>query len=207
MINDPVILQNRECKVHHGHCMCWSAIFSGALVGVGLAFLLHMYGVAIGLSAYSSSPDGASTIAIGGVLGMLIGVIAAMATAGFVAGYLGHHHYHHTHGGVIYGFITWSLVLILSVLIAGPLMQYADNYNDALSKPVSVQSQNAGDEKAGETTITAPKVKVETATSVKEITPKELAWSGWIVFGLFFIGALSSCVGACCGMGCKRPEE
>lgn len=201
MNNDPVILE-KECRVHHGHSMCWSAVFSGAFVGVGLAFLLHLYGVAIGLSAYSSSSDGASIIAIGGLLGMLIGIIASMATAGFVAGYLGRHHYHQMHGGVMYGFITWSLILIMSVITAGSLAKYTSAYSEALNKPVSVSTYHVD-----ENTVSKPTVKVETATSVKEVTPKELAWSGWIIFGFFFVGALSSCIGACCGMGCKRLEH
>ncbi|MBA2650910.1 MAG: hypothetical protein H0U73_01370, partial [Tatlockia sp.] len=36
----------------------WSAIFSGALIGLGLGFLLQLFGIAIGLSAYHSTSAG-----------------------------------------------------------------------------------------------------------------------------------------------------
>ena len=63
--------------------MSWTAIFVGALIGTGLGFLLHLFGIAIGLSAFSLTPDGATAVAIGGIVGMLIGVIASMLAAGY----------------------------------------------------------------------------------------------------------------------------
>ncbi len=36
--------------------------------------------------------------------------------------------------------------------------------------------------------------------------PAEFAWAGWVIFGLFFIGALCSCIGGCWGMACRREE-
>ena len=39
-----------------------------------------------------------------------------------------------------------------------------------------------------------------------EINPTQLAWGGWLVFLLFFVGAISSCIGATCGMRCKRED-
>ena len=55
---------------------------------------------------------------------------------------------------------------------------------------------------------TSPRIKnnKNADSPVVEITPTELAWSGWVIFALFFVGALSSCIGACCGMQCKREE-
>ena len=37
--------------------------------------------------------------------------------------------------------------------------------------------------------------------------PKHLAWNGWILFILFFLGAISSCISACYGMRGKKEEE
>jgi len=65
------------------HCCCpphvykrisWTAIFVGAIVAVGLSFLLNLFGIAIGLSAFTLSTDGASVLAVGGLVGMIIGV-------------------------------------------------------------------------------------------------------------------------------------
>ena len=136
---------------------------------------------------------------------MLIGVIASMGAAGFVAGYLGRHHYYQLHGGILYGFITWSLVLIMSVLVAGPLMNYTTNYGNSLRNPVTLDSQKIVDTDANKDVPT--KVKQGMSDSEKAVTAKDMAWSGWIVFALFFIGALSSCIGACWAMGCKRTDD
>ncbi len=204
MTKENLIVTEREYPIHHHYRVCWSAIFAGTFVGLGLAFLLHLYGMAISLSAFSSSPTGASVIAIGGFLGMLVGVIASMATAGFVAGYLGRFHYHHIKGGIIYGFITWSLILLMSAIMAGPVMNYVSlNTNYATgSKLTDTSKVNVTNEP------TSPRIKnnKNADSPVVEITPTELAWSGWVIFALFFVGALSSCIGACCGMQCKREE-
>jgi len=196
-----------EIRGHHLYRVSWSAIFAGAFVGLGLGFLLHLYGLAISLSAFSASTHTASTITMGGLLGMVVGVIIAMGTAGFVAGYLGRYHYYQVQGGVIYGFICWSVTLLMSALIAAPLMSYISSYDNSLTSPI---------------VITTPKIKINTLTTnptqptrakseknttpVAEVSPTDMAWGGWILFGLFFLGALSSCIGACIGMDCKREE-
>lgn len=186
------------CKDQHSH-MCWSAIFAGAFVGIGLGFLLHLFSIAIGLSAYSSSTDsGAQTILIGGILGLVIGVIVSMGAAGYVAGYLGRFKQCYCHGGVIYGFVTWSMALILSAVLIIPFTHYVSFYKYSMAntvvaktstaKNMSYQAQNGN-----------PSLPIE-----DKATPKELAWSGWIMFVLFFVGAFSSCLGACFGMMCRQ---
>jgi hypothetical protein len=189
--------------------LSWSAIFAGAFTGVGLNFLLQLYGIAIGLSAYSSSPSGgATTIAIGGFLGLIVGVIAAMIAAGYVTGYLGKFYHCYCHGGIIYGFLTWSMALVLSAVMLFPFTHYASAYTRALSP--SVEVTNA---------LPHPiQIKPDTSSSTKEgggtkpaikVTPSTLTGSSWVIFVLFFIGALSSCIGACWGLSCKKacPPE
>ena len=89
MINkNQTVIQPEYSHTHLHSSICWSAIIAGAFVGVGLGFLLHLFGIAISLSAYSSSTNGAAeTLAIGGFIGIVIGVIVSMGAAGFVAGY------------------------------------------------------------------------------------------------------------------------
>jgi len=204
MTKEHLIVTEREYPIHHHYRICWSSIFAGTFVGLGLGFLLHLYSLAISLSAFSSSSSGASVIAIGGFLGMLVGVIASMATAGFVSGYLGRYHYHHIKGGVIYGFVTWSLILLMSVIIAGPVMHYVSLNKTYISG--STLSDTSTVKVTNETTSPRIKHDKKTKSSVAEITPTELAWGGWIIFALFFVGALSSCIGACYGMQCKKEE-
>ena len=69
---------------HDHHCnkrISWSAILTGALVGVGLSFLLNLFGVAIGLSAFSMGDHGPASLAIGGLLGLIASTIIAMYCA------------------------------------------------------------------------------------------------------------------------------
>ena len=202
MIKEKIVVPG---QIPPAYRVCWSAIFAGAFTGLGLAFLLHCYGLAIGLSAFSSSAQGASLIAIGGLLGVVLGVIAAMAASGFVAGYLGRFHYFPHNGGVIYGFVTWSMVLFLSAIMLTPLEHYASDYKNALLNTTVTETRHDDGKKIALKEHKASPVKKETAVSSEQVlSADQLAWGGWLVFGLFFIGAVSSCVGASCGMRCKR---
>jgi hypothetical protein len=203
MKNNTVYSDATACQVSYPARMSWSAVLAGALVGLGLGFLLQLFGVAISLSAYNSTTAGATTIAIGGFLGLLIGVIASMGVAGFVSGYLGRYHYSHCHGGVLYGFVTWSIALLLAAIFVMPLTHYMSSYNKTLAPKLMVSdsmSQNID-------ITTENKKEAEVSQSVVKVSPEALEGSSWMTFILFFIGALSSCIGACYGMSCcKRPE-
>lgn len=209
MITENPVLTDANCALHHRPRVCWSAVFAGAFVGAGLGFLLHLFGLAIGLSAYSSSADGATAIAIGGILGMLIGVIVSMGAAGFVAGYLGRFHYSHCHGGVIHGFVTWSIALLLSAIFVIPLTHYITSYTRGLAPGVAVAKtvvQQASDTTEGVSSPATNQAKINNKADTPT-TREALSYSSWIVFLLFFVGALSSCVGACYGMDCKHQHE
>ena len=194
-------MENEHCHICHHSSIRWSAIFAGAVVGVGLGFLLHLFSMAIGLSAYSASPTGAHLIAIGGVLGFLIGVIVSMGAAGYVAGYLGKFRHCNCHGGIIYGFVTWSVALLLSALLIIPVTHYMSMYKYSLANSIATQATFNAEP------IPAPgePQKLDTAKApVQATTPSDLASGGWLIFILFFIGAISCCFGACCGVKCRK---
>ncbi|KTD36175.1 hypothetical protein Lnau_1159 [Legionella nautarum] len=184
--------------------ICWSAVFAGAFIGLGLSFLLQIYGMAISLSAYNSSSAGVTTIAIGGFLGFLVGTIAAFVAAGFVSGYLGRFHYNHCHGGIIYGFLTWSMALVLSAIMWLPFSHYTSSYVKALSPNVEITNALSQPVEIKPNTNTISKNEPTEAHSKVKITPTTLIGSSWLLFILFFIGALSCCIGACWGMACKK---
>ena len=195
-------MDNQSCYKTTATHIHWAAIFAGSFVGVGLGFLLNIFSMAIGLSAYTATPDGASVIAIGGVAGLLIGVIASMGMAGFVTGYLSRFYHCYCHGAVIYGFVTWSLALMLSVLLIIPMSHYISFYERNLNPslvPTQISAAETGDSTASQKNIPAN----------KEMTPspKHQAMGGWILFIIFFLGAFSTCIGACCGMRCKCEKE
>lgn len=177
--------------------ICWTAIFSGALIGLGLAFLLQLYGVAISLSAYNASSNGAQTIAVGGLIGLLIGVLFSMGIAGFVSGYLGRM-YSHCHDSVIYGFLTWTLALVLSALMVLPLTHYVAGYSHALASSATTSNASSHDSTASNSSANTE----DNATQAK--VRDALTGGSWVLFFLFFIGAISSCIGAYLGLRTKK---
>lgn len=197
-----MITDHQKCYKGSPARICWTAILAGAFVGMGLSFLLSIYSTAIGLSAYSASPNGAMAIAIGGVIGLIIGVIVAMGVAGFVAGYLGRFHYCYCHGGVLYGFITWSIIVMLTALLIMPMGHYVSFYKESINPALSSTEVSTTDVNAS-----VNQQANLTSQQVVNANAKNLAWSGWIIFILFFLGAISSCIGACYGMCCKKEDS
>ena len=121
-------MMNDNAAMHmHPHCgskFSWSAIFAGALVGVGTSFLLNLFAMAIGLSAFTTSPAGLSTLAVGGFVGMLIGVIVSMYATGWVAGCIARPMCHKAHHGMLYGFVAWVVALLMVMFLAAPVGRF-----------------------------------------------------------------------------------
>lgn len=207
----------------HEHChgdycapfkrISWTAIFVGALIAIGLSFLLYIFGIAIGLSAVSVNDTGGSVIAIGGMIGIIIGLVASMMAAGYAAGYLGRFYSPQRNLGIVYGFTTWSVALILSSLVLTHIGNYASWYGHAMVGSDSVvqvsTSSNAPALDVKQAVVADTDTKAANDTKkVTQVTvaPETLAWSAGIMFFLFFLGALSCCIGACWGMICHRED-
>jgi hypothetical protein len=185
----------------------WTAIFMGALVGMGLTFLLGLFSTAIGLSAFNLSQDGTIVLAIGGLAGILIGIICSMLAGGYTAGYLGRLHSPLRNLGILYGFGTWTVALLLSALFAGQLSTYLTTYSDKISNSVLVvpgNKANATEQMVVKSTPTS--IDKDQKTIKVTATPKSLASGAFIVFMVFLVGAISNCIGACWGMGCRRND-
>ncbi|KTC85058.1 hypothetical protein [Legionella brunensis] len=200
MINEP-----NHCHPHSFKRISWTAIFVGALTGVGLGFLLNLFGIAIGLSLFTLNPEGSAVLAIGGLLGLLIGIIASMVVAGYAAGYLGRLYCPKRNLGIIYGFTTWVVALVLTALIAGHTSQYVSTYTNNLTQTAvtsATQEKTNFQETSPKKTVTSDQNSIAI-----NVSPNNLAWAAFIVFVLFFIGAVSTCVGACWGMNCSSDDE
>ncbi|WP_115712229.1 hypothetical protein [Legionella sainthelensi] len=195
-------MDNQKCYKTTITDIHWTPIFAGAFVGVGLGFLLDIFSMAIGLSAYTSSPKGTTVIAIGGILGLLIGSIVSMGVAGFVTGYLARFYHCYCHGGVIYGFITWSLGLMLGALLIIPMMHYVSFHQENLDPALTPTQISTAD-----VNVSVSSQQNSSEQKILHANPQHLAWSGWILFILFFLSAFSSCIGACYGMRCDKEEN
>lgn len=181
----------------------WSAVLAGALVGVGLSFLLNLFAVAIGLSAFSMGEHGATTLAVGGLLGLILSTIVAMYCAGLTSGYLGRLYVPKRNMGAIYGFTTWSASLILTVLLTAHVGSYIDSYSTTVTRNSVVVSQTKAE--PAKASRAADEEKQKMAVTPTQATGG-MAVGAFIVFALFFVGAFASCVGAHHGMACRGKE-
>lgn len=185
----------------------WSAIFVGALVGVGLSFLLNLFSVAIGLSSFKLNDNGGMALAVGGFIGFLIAAIAAMLVAGYTAGYLGRFYCPQRNLGIVYGFTTWTLALVMSAIITAHVGNYVTNYTNNLSHAVVVVPKETTNSDSKAVTVEPTSVAKNEQKTVKvTASTTSLAISAFVLFIIFFVGAIASCVGACWAMACKRND-
>lgn len=192
-----------DTKMMHIHgCFAWKPIFAGALVAIGLSFLLNLFGVAIGLTAFTVNSEGLETLAFGGLIGTAIGIIAAMFAAGWVAGFLGnrHHNYEEKYHclGALYGFLAWCVALIAAMYLAAHAQEYVTFYGHLISG-------------TGDTAVrvaNTPAATTATVTMTDQQATK-LVISTYILFALFFLGAFSASLGGYCGMchACKHDAH
>lgn len=191
-------MNNEQCNMNHWHhlkCISWSAILVGALVGIGLSFLLSLFSVAIDLSVVKTTQEGLVSFAVGGFIALLITAIIAKFMGGFVAGYLGRPFCIKRNFGVIYGFTTWCLALVLTALLIGPMTRYVTTYSHFVTSPSAVVVESNNQIQAAKTSIDSEVVVVNPQTALHTI-----GWGTFIIFILFFVGAVSSCFGGHYGM-------
>lgn len=203
LMNTEQCTTNRCCGIK---CVSWSAITLGALVAIGISFLLSLFSTAIGLSIYKVSEEGISKLAVGGMLGFAIGIIATMFFAGWVAGYFGRSHCDKKYCGGLYGFGSWCLALVLMILLTMPFSHFVANYTNYLANTTMSSST--------ERTITIDKsnnTMIATVTGPKEQTANDLGKGAFVLFLMFFLGALASAAGghvgvSCCSKECCNPQ-
>lgn len=194
---------SRDTHHVHDHCSPWSAIFIGAFIGVGLGFLLNLFYIAIGLSVFTVSQDGMITLAIGGLVGLAIGIIASMYTAGYAAGYLTRPHCHGRNLGVAYGFTTWCIALLITVFFTMHVGRFISSYSNFISNPSTIVITE--DETAPAVSAKKEPHANNTAVVVSAVKiTNGLAMGAFLVFIFFCIGALSSCFGGYFGMACRH---
>ncbi|KTD40481.1 hypothetical protein [Legionella parisiensis] len=201
---------HEHCHIHPNKCISWTAVFVGALTALGLCFLLNLLGIAIGLSAFKTMSNGSVIVVVGGLLGIIIGIVIATIAAGYVTGYLGRLYCPKRNLGTIYGFTTWVLALILGAALIGLLSQYVVTYTNSVSRtvvavPITVNQIS--------TPVGTTKISSLTKNGQKEavvevnVTPTNLASGALIIFVLFLVGAIFTCVGASWGMHCKKDND
>lgn len=198
-------MQNETCGMsthahHHFKCISWSAIFAGAFVGIGVGFLLNLLAMALGLSWAAIGKAGMASLATGGFLGIAISTIVSMFFAGMTAGCFARTHNAKRCTGITYGFVTWTLVLFLSVFFAAhvgnAVAQYTGFFTNQATISVAQDQATpalAASMQPNDTTVVM--VNAQKATHA-------LSYTSAVVFILFALGALASCFGGICGVRC-----
>lgn len=206
MVMEQEIIMEHSHK--HIHCMrrpSWTAIFVGALVGVGIAFILNLFSVAIGLSALKTNA-GINTIAVGGFIGIAIATVVSTFVGGWTAGFLGKHFSLKNNLGVLYGFTSWCVALVITILLAFPTMKYVSIYSRFISNPTAMSWQPGMYHMQQQTMNTTPDTSANQASGMSAPNINTLAVGTFLIFVLFFLGALSSCFGGHFGM-CHRCKH
>jgi hypothetical protein len=180
MINESV--HAVECK-----CLSWKPIFAGALVIIGLSFLLNLFSVAIGLTAFTTASDGVETLALGGLLAAAFGIVVSMFAAGWLSGYLGQRHCSKAHLGALYGFLAWCVALIFMVFFAQHIHEYVSFYGHFISGSADIQ-------------MTSGSANNAIVATGDHVGTKGMVLSAYIIFCLFFLSAFACCLGGHCGM-------
>ncbi len=182
------------------YSISWAAIIAGGLIGAGISFIFNLFVISIGLTAFvNTTPPAVNSIAIGGVIGLILIAIFSMGTAGWVAGYLGRPKSLHRDIGVIHGFTAWCVAFVLMVSLSGHVEHFI-SYNIAALQNPSYTMSNVNPN------VIHPNITNADATNSQfnqnnqvivnnHDAAKALAISSFIVFVIFFIGALASCLG------------
>jgi hypothetical protein len=203
-----------ETCTHSKRTVSWSAIIIGALFGIGISFLLNLFALGIGLSAFTSTTP--QTLAVGGIIGLIIISIFSMGILGWIAGFIGatkslcYHDKTQCNFGCIYGFSAWCLALVLSMLLAMPAAQLVAHSIHALNPTLNTErlytqsnvlpSRNDTSTTTSSTTRTNEVARNNVVTD--EDTHKILVRSIFTTFVMFFIGAISASIGG--HLGYKR---
>jgi MFS family permease len=179
-------------------CISWSSIIAGAFVAIGLSFLLNLFSAAIGLSIYKISPEGVNKLAAGGMLGFAIGIIASMFFAGWIAGYFGRSHCSKKCCGALYGLTTWCVALIIMIMLALPFSRFITGYTNYLSNKAVVTTIEP---------IESNTTKKASITVQSEATLDDLSKGAFVLFLMFFLGALASTCGGHAGVSACQNKE
>lgn len=180
MLNETSQIHALDCK-----CFTWKPVIAGALVAIGLSFLLNLFSVAIGLTAFTTNNEGVENLVLGGLIATALGIVVSMFASGWLAGYLGNRYCAKRHLGALYGFLTWCLALIVMVFLADHMVKYITLYTHFIS---------------GSSMASTSLENVAGHVSTNTTAENKVVISAYIIFCLFFLSAFACSLGGHCGM-------
>jgi hypothetical protein len=165
--------------------------------------------MAIGLSVISTNPAGNETYAMGALIGLLIGSIACMFFSGWLAGFVARPCYRSPNIGGLYGFSAWCLALLITILTASYVGKFITESSHLLANASAVSEMNAHqhDGVYAVTTVAVDSTPAATNHPAKAANAANAVGVGaFILFVMFFVGALSSTIGGYCA-GSKNRKD
>jgi hypothetical protein len=183
--------------------LSWTGVIAGALVATGLSFLFNLFDIGIGLSVVNNTKEGVVTVVVGGLIGMIIGAIVTMFVAGLVSGYIARSCCWHRHLGILQGFTTWCLALVITLVLFSHNIGYltfgsrllVDNLSSSPTVRITTDENAPAVSQIREN---RPQITVNAEKSANEIGKGAL-----ITFLIFFLGAIASCFGGFFGV-CRK---
>lgn len=207
-------LHEFECrsKRYFTKHISWSAIIVATLIGLGISFLLNLFALSIGVTAFVHTATSPQTIAIGGLIALIIIAIASMGTLGWVAGFLGAKNTKcccpsscnsesNCNIGCLYGFTAWCLALILAIFMSSSVGKFITNSMAIVNNPTTIIET---DNRLTQNVLTTKSINANQNTNQKAVVvneeeaAKSLAVSAFVTFVLLFIGALSATIAGHC---------
>jgi len=196
------------------HCFSWSAVIVGALAGIGVSFLLNLLTVALGLSSFAQTATSAQVFSLGGFTVLTLVSILSMSTLGWIAGYMGASFNinaeiaaNNTTYGYLYGFIAWSLALILTMFLSAHIGNFISYGVSTLSNPTTATQEYEAGNSIASNSITDDESIWDDGAVESPIAEKTETVALFVMFSLFFIGALSATIAGHHGYGAWIPKE
>jgi hypothetical protein len=182
---------------HYAHSLVdWPSVIGGAIVAIAVGFILNVFGLAIGASAFNpfelERQDEA--ISIGGGLYAIFAQLIALQLGAYVASRSARYPDHF--GGALTGVMVWSLAVVVAIVLA-TWTAAATASGDAIPSGVAETVGELSDAADDETTSLA-----ELATA--EDTADVVATLSWWTFGALALGFAGAIAGG--WLGAAHPK-
>jgi hypothetical protein len=188
-----MVTEHCHRRYHHLGHITWTAIIIGTLVALGIGFLFSLFNVGIGLYSFTMDPQMLGNIAIVGYIWLIISGIITLFIAGWVAGRIGSFSHLKRKFGILFGFSTWTLALIVTLAMTSHINSLVPSRVHIVSPPAATSGMIQ--------TVSGPNITVNTEKVTNTIGKITLA-----TFVLFLLSAIASCVGGYVGMR-VHPED
>lgn len=191
-----VEMNEKKCMHNYTH-ICWSSVISGSLVAIGLVFLFCLLTEGLGLTS-ATRTEGSTEILVFAVLAWLfVGSYVVFFMSGYVTGKIARTHCERSCHGLLYGFMSWALAIIVCIMLVTPMTQSKNilmikttTQSEVIATPNEQQSNNN---------------EIMTPATQHEVHKVGLATLA--AFLIFFAGALGSSLGGYYAIQYHRKED